>query len=152
MKRLTFFQSTPSLQEFQLQENDVTSMVMKFHPAQQTVRISYAGSKRLYFFEKLSNNKLLIRNEYGVEVGKIVYDRWYHANGSIELDGKKFRHELHDEEDSLILFDKQKQNPLVKCTVLTKTIINQVHAAMMLTLCRYLLVPELEAVNKGLLA
>ncbi len=125
-------------------------MVMKFHPAQQTVRISYAGSKRLYFFEKLSNNKLLIRNEYGVEVGKIVYDRWYHANGSIQLDGKKFQHEVvHGDEDSMVLFDKQKHNPLVKCTVLTKTIISQVHAALMLTLCRYLLLPEMEDVLLG---
>ena len=145
MKRLTFLQSTSSLQEFQLQENDVTSMIMKFHPAQQTVRISYGGVKRLYMFEKSSNNKLLIKNEYGVEVGKIVYDRWYHANGSIELDGKKFQHVIvHGDEDSLVLFDKQKQNPLVKCTVLTKTIIGQVQAALMLTLCRYLLIPEME--------
>jgi hypothetical protein len=145
MKRLTFFQSTPSLQEFQLQENDVTSMVMKFHPAQQTVRISYAGVKRLYLFEK-SGSKLLIRNEYGVVVGKIVYDKWYHSNGSIELDGKKFHHEVNRDEDSLVLFDKKKQDPLVTCTILSKTIIKQVHAALMLTLCRYLLMPEIEGV------
>ena len=144
MQLLTFLQSATSQQEFQLQKNDVTSMVMKFHPDQQTVRISHDGAKRLYFFEQVGNNKLVIRNEYGVQVGKIRYDRWFHANGSIELDGKKFRHEVHNEEDSLILFDRQKQNPLVKCTVLTKTIISQVHAALMLTLCRYLLMPELK--------
>ena len=146
MQRLTFFQSPTSQQEFQLQENDVTSLIMKFHPDQQTVRISHAGSKRLYFFEQSGNNKLVIRNEYGVKVGKIQYDRWMHANGSIELDGKKFHHELHNDEDSLILFDKQKKNPLVNCKVLTKTIMNQVHAALMLTLCSYLLVPELKDV------
>ncbi len=144
MQRLTFFQSPTSQQEFQLQEDDVTSMIMKFHPDQQTVRISHGGEKRLYFFEQSGNNKLVIRNEYGVKVGKILYDRWFHANGSIELNGKKFRHELHNEEDSLILFDKQKQNPLVKCKVLTKSIVNQVHAGLMLTLCSYILIPGLK--------
>ena len=146
MQRLTFFQSPTSQQEFQLQEDDVTSMIMKFHPDQQTVRISHAGTKRLYFFEQSGNNKLVIRNEYGVKVGKILYDRWLHANGIIEFNGKKFRHELHNEEDSLILFDTKKHNTLVKCKVLTKTIVNQVHAALMLTLCNYLLVPELKDV------
>lgn len=150
MKRLTFLKSTTSLYEYQLQENNVTNLVMKFHPAQQTVRISYEGSKRLYFFEKSGSNKISIRNEYGVEMGKIIYDKWYHANGSIEIDGNKFRHEMLGEEGSLILFDKEKHNPLVQCTVISKSIINQVHAALMLTLCRYLLMTEIEGVRYAL--
>ena len=144
MQTLTFFQSPTSQQEFQLKGNDVTNMVMKFHPDQQTVRISHDGVKRLYFFEQSGNNKVVIRNEYGLKVGNIRYDRWFHSNGTIELEGKKFRHEVHTDDGELILFDRQKHNPLVKCSIMTKTIISQVHAALMLTLCKYLLLPDLK--------
>ena len=126
---------------------------MKYHPAQQTVRISYAGTKRLYLFEKSWNSKLLIRNEYGVEVGRIIYDKWYHLSGTIEIDEKKFHYTSgNGEPDNLIVYDQDKNSPLITCDLKTDkaslqkpTSINmgQAHAAFILSLSRYLLQPEL---------
>ena len=87
MKWVFVNQFSPSIKKYQLTEGDNIKLVLKYNPEQRSVRVSGEESHRLFFIDKtgLWHNKTILKNEYGVEIGRLSYDKMQHI-GAIEID------------------------------------------------------------------
>lgn len=116
MKWITVNYPSASVQKYQLVDDNVTKVVLKYNQQQQTARITCEEKQRLFFIEKaggLWNNKFVFKNEYGVELGKFTFDKSYSHTGNIEIEGRKYHYAIRNKE--LVIFDRDISSPVVIC-------------------------------------
>lgn len=96
---------TDTTVKYQLIDGDAIKLELKYNLSQQSVRISSEETHRLFFIGKtgLWHNKTILKNEYGVEIGKLLPD-------SIEVEGKKYHYAIRQSE--LVLFEHTISLPL----------------------------------------
>ena len=117
MKWVFVNQSSSYIKKYQLTEGDNTKLVLKYNPDQQSVRISSEESHRLFFINKtgLWHNKTILKNEYGVEIGRLSFDKM-HQNGVIEIEGRKYHYTFENNtQKQLIIFEHTVSLPLAVC-------------------------------------
>lgn len=117
MKWVFVNQSSASIKKYQLTEGDETKLVLKYNLEQQSVRISSEESHRLFFINKtgLWHNKTILKNEYGVEIGRLYFDKVQHI-GAIEIEGKKYYYTFENNTPrQLVIFERSVSLPLVIC-------------------------------------
>jgi len=103
-----------SIKKYQLTEGDAIKLVLKYNPEQRSVRVSSDESHRLFFIDKtgLWHNKTILKNEYGVETGRLSFDKTQHM-GAIEMEGKKYFYTF--EKQQLVVFEHSVSQPLAVC-------------------------------------
>jgi hypothetical protein len=117
MKWVLANQSSTAIKKYQLIEGDTTKLELKYNLSQQSVRISSEESHRLFFIDKtgLWHNKTILKNEYGVEIGRLSFDK-LHQTGIIEVEGKKFHFTIQQKpQPQLVLFEHTISLPLAVC-------------------------------------
>jgi hypothetical protein len=97
-----------SVHKYQLMDDAAVKIVLKYNPTQQSTRISSDGNHRLFFTERtgLWNNKMIFKNEYGVETGKLIFERGHHA-GSIDIGDKKYQFSINNSQVPELTINKR---------------------------------------------
>ena len=106
-----------SIKKYQLTEGDNIKLVLKYNPEQRSVRVSSEESHRLFFIDKtgLWHNKTILKNEYGVEIGRLSFDKMQHI-GAIEIEGKKYFYTFeNNNKQQLVVFEHSVSMPLAVC-------------------------------------
>ena len=117
MKWVFVNQSSSSIKKYQLTEGNETKLVLKYNLEQQSVRITSDESHRLFFINRtgLWHNKTILKNEYGVEIGRLSFDKMHHI-GVIEIEGKKYHYIFEDnKQKQLVVFEHSVSLPLAVC-------------------------------------
>lgn len=107
-----------SVHKYQLVEGSAVKVVLKYNHEQQSTRISSDGNHRLFFAELLTglwNNKVIFTSEYGVESGKLVFEKGHYA-GTIEMTGRKYQFVINKKEvPELVIYKRTTENPVAVC-------------------------------------
>lgn len=115
MKWVYVNQPSVYIRKYNLTEGDKTKLVIKYNLEQQSVRISSEENHRLFFIDKtgLWHNRTILKNEYGVEIGRLAIDK-VHGTGIIEIEGKKYYYTLQNN-SQLVVFEHTVTMPLAVC-------------------------------------
>jgi hypothetical protein len=109
------------LQEYQLLEQDSIKAIVKYNPVQRSARISVGDNHRLFFIESAGSltGKYIFKNEYGLEVGTMVNDKWS-SEGSVTIESKKFTYKIHNSPVAeLTIYDGSTNKAIVSCALAT---------------------------------
>jgi uncharacterized UPF0146 family protein len=89
----------PGQESFQLKENDDTVLEICYKTELHTARVRTNNERRVLIIEDESflKIKLAIKNEYGVPIGSLTWDNFSDTQGSVEIEGIKFRFIIADE-------------------------------------------------------
>ena len=90
--------STEKQEIYELWNNDRKLLTLDFHPFTNSARIEYADEKRVFLIRKegFLRNKTVLRNEYGVRLGQLGYEKSNSSEGTIELNDEKFYYTIHN--------------------------------------------------------
>ncbi|MFT3824745.1 MAG: hypothetical protein QM731_12525 [Chitinophagaceae bacterium] len=110
-----------TLQEYHLVQDGEIKAVIKYNPAQQTVRISDPGKQRLLFLERTGfwNKQTVLQNEYGVNIGRLQKDPWNGNVGVIDIDGHHYNYSITQGNSlpELVIYEKDITSPLATCNL-----------------------------------
>jgi hypothetical protein len=107
-----------SLHVFHLMEGNNVKEKLLYNPLQQSARISCQGKQRLFFIEQsgLWNNHSVIKNEYGLDIGKFSFDKLNSKAGNIEIENRKFDYSLENTPGAeLAIYQKEFIKPIITC-------------------------------------
>jgi len=146
-------------ESFELWKDDVKLADISFSKSTRIARFVSNLSKRLFFFEKrgLLAPKAIIRNEYGIRMGKVEETRPGTGQGYVELDGIKYFF-IYNQDNSgdLILYDEGMKKSLLTCSfktlaagfTKTKSLLDTKFPSLLMALCWYTFEPHTAAVPK----
>lgn len=103
---------------YTLWHNDKKLLTLDFHPFTNSARIEYADEKRVFLIRKegFLRNKTVLRNEYGVRIGQLGYEKSNSSEGTIELNDEKFNYTIHNNPMAeLVIYQDNKDKPFVVC-------------------------------------
>lgn len=85
--------SSAEYEDFLFKEDEKTILKLRLNYHLQTVRIETESEKRVFIIEDegLLKTKLVLKNEYGVRMGQMVFDNWYGQQGTVEIENSRFR-------------------------------------------------------------
>jgi hypothetical protein len=158
MKWVSVNNTSPN-EHFELWENERVLADISFSKQTRFVRIVSDLGKRMFSFEiqGFLNPRKVIRNEYGIKLGKVEEIRPGAGKGYVELDGKKYFF-VYDRDTSgeLRLYDELMQKNLLTCSFnaitiglhKTKSLLDTRFASLLLMLCWYTFQPHNTAVTK----
>ena len=110
--------STEKQEIYELWNNDRKLLTLDFHPFTNSARIEYADEKRVFLIRKegFLRNKTVLRNEYGVRLGQLGYEKSNAGEGTIELNEEKFSYTIHNNPIAeLVIYRDNKDEPFVTC-------------------------------------
>jgi hypothetical protein len=130
--------------------NDTAKLAgVTFSAAQRSIRLATQAGKRFFFYEKKGWLKptAVIKNEYGVTVGKLHVPASNTAKGLIEVDGKKYLYAINTVDNSKCdLFDTVTNQNIASCNFnnilgaglqKTSTLMKSHFPQLLLLLCWY---------------
>lgn len=110
--------SSANQETYVLAHNNQKLLSLDFHPFTNSARIEYANEKRVFLIRKegFLRNKTVLRNEYGIRIGQVGYDKSNPSSGVLELNDEKFFYDIQTyPKAELIIFKDSKNNPFVTC-------------------------------------
>ena len=83
----------PGLDSYHLKENDNTVLEIRYKPDMHTARVVTHEERRVLIIENegLLRIKMVIKNEYGIQIGLLTYDNFSDTHGSVEIENARFR-------------------------------------------------------------
>jgi hypothetical protein len=151
--------NTSSTENFELQDDEKVLAGISFSRQTRFARIVSDLGKRMFSFEKKGFLKpgKVIKNEYGIRLGKVEELKPGAGKGTVELNGKKYFF-VYDKENSgeLKLYDELMQHNLLTCSFnainlginKTKSLLDTKFASLLLLLCWYSFQPHHTAAVK----
>jgi hypothetical protein len=138
--------SSSDIREYHLIKDELTLVIMKYRPEQQTVRITHEGDRLVFFMENSGYaNRVVFKNVYGVDLGKYTYNNRNH-NGRLEINNDIFDYNIvNGNQPRLIIHRHNKQEPMATCQipdeVLQPASLYE-HAGIVLSMCSLTGVPQ----------
>jgi len=144
--------------EFHLAADGVDRMVIKINPLHQSVRLKAGSNRRLIFLDQTpaASGKFTLCDEYGMEIGNMLIDKWYNNRGSVTIDKVRyfFQQQNANNKTELVIYQNDIQHPMLTCQLPTNAEPSSFHEkatdadnhCMLLSLCWYLSLPAV-AVN-----
>jgi hypothetical protein len=116
MKWVMVKHASPTVQKYHLLEGVAKKVELKYNLLQQSVRVSNDDTQRVFFLERSGfwNNKTIFKNEYGLEIGKMSFEKGFHS-GSIEVDGNKYHYVINDNPSQQLVISDESSNPILTC-------------------------------------
>ncbi|MBI3884022.1 MAG: hypothetical protein HY305_07415 [Sphingobacteriales bacterium] len=133
------------LQEYDLMNNENCEVVLKYNAKHQSVRLTAGTQQRLFFLETGSqlSNKMIFRNEYTMEIGNIVYDKFNKESGVITIDTTQYQFRLHHSFPSFVIYNKGEEQPIISCELISDLKNEGINNnTLLLGVCWYLGLPE----------
>ena len=113
---------SPGMMEYHLMEEDFSRAILKYNVHQQAVRLNTENNHAVFFLEKAGtfSSRTIIKNEYGLMIGRLSVDRWAAHPESIEVEGKKYYYTFqNDPFAELILYKSKTVAPVARCGIKT---------------------------------
>lgn len=111
--------NTGSLNEnFELWQADKKLAEISFTKGTRIARFVSSISRRIFFFEKkgLFYPKAIIKNEYGIKMGKLALSKPQAQNGFLELDGKKYQYSFNENNSGeLKVYEEGRNSTILTC-------------------------------------
>lgn len=148
--------------EFHLMADCDEKMVVKINPLHQSVRLHSGNRRRLIFLDHTSaaSGKFVLCDEYGMEIGNMLVDKWYNNRGSVTIDKVKyfFQQQNNNNKAQLVIYQDDIQHPMLSCQLPTNAEPASFHEKasetdnhfMMLSLCWYLSLPAITLASENL--
>lgn len=141
-----------SNEHFELWEGDKKIAQLSFTSGTRIGRFVSNISKRIFFFDNkgLFAPKAILKNEYGIKIGKLELGDAKAQNGYLELDGKKYQYTFnHNNSNEFKVFDEVTNENLITCTfpepnlnaTNTPSFLNTKLPSLFLVLCWYVFNP-----------
>lgn len=139
---------TPA-EAFELWSEDKKVAGASFNNASRIVRMASTAGKRLFFYGNKGwfAQKPVIKNEYGITMGRLQAETENGEKGYVELDGKIYHYRLkEDDNTSLELYDDELNKSIASCSfgnavskglTKTKSLMNTRFPQLLLLLCWY---------------
>ena len=105
-------------ENFELWGEDKKLANVSFNNNSHIARIVSNLGKRLFFFEKkgIFSPRAIIKNEYGIKMGKLELDQPDAQQGHLEMDGKKYCYIFNENNSGeLKLYDEEMKKNLLTC-------------------------------------
>ncbi len=130
-------------------------LTLTYDPSIQTAKIEAEDSRRLFHIDKkgIFKNKIILRNEYGVEVGQLGFGIFKQNAGFINLNDEHFQFLIQKPFDKLVIYKTAGKIPLLICNIAAaykntltqfiksnEEIVNN-QACLLMSLCRFLFLP-----------
>jgi len=115
--------STEHQEVYELWHNEKKLLTLDFHPFTNSARIEYAREKRVFLIRKegFLRNKTVLRNEYGIRIGQLGFDKNKASEGTIDLEGEKFFYSIQNNpHNELVIYKETKDHPFVVCGLKAK--------------------------------
>jgi hypothetical protein len=154
--RWTILSKSPRQEVYELWHLDKKLMTLEYHPFTNSARIESSDEKRVFLIRKegFLRNKTVLRDEYGMRIGQLGYEKSNLNNGTIELNEEKFSYSINtDNLPELKIFKENEEKPFVICAIKTdreNTLfdVNNEHEQltasehfMLMSLCWYMFLP-----------
>jgi hypothetical protein len=146
-----------SLKEYRLIENNDCKLVIKYNPKHQSARISSGNHHRLFYLEPAGSlsGKTIFKNEYGMEIGNLVHDKFQPEEGTVVIDTKQYQYQLQNNSSSeLLIYENDTRIPVASCSIPSgKSLLQNIFSpgdqtvdnnCYLLGLCWYLYLPTTE--------
>jgi hypothetical protein len=120
MEWIAINNQSPGVSEYHLMEANSSLVVLKYNIHQQVVRLQTENNHAIFFLEKAGtfSNKTIIKNEYGLPIGKLTAEKRASRPESLELEGKKFYYSFQsDPFAELILYKSRSVAPIARCGI-----------------------------------
>lgn len=111
-----------SLREYRLMDQGDCKVIIKYNPRHQSARISCGNQHRLFYFESAGSlsGKTIFKNEYGMEIGHLVHDKFHPKDGSLLIDTKKYQYSLQNKAaEEWCIYENRLQIPLARFSIST---------------------------------
>ncbi len=140
-------------ESFELWEADTKVADISFSKSTRIARFVSKLSKRLFFFERIGllTPKAVIKNEYGIKMGKVEETKPGTGKGYVELNDKKYFF-VYNENNSgeLMLYDEAMQKSLLTCSFntlsagfnKTRSLLDTKFPSLLMALCWYVFQPQ----------
>lgn len=141
MKWTLIGNTASDIREYQLIQDGITLVVMKYSPEQQTVRIAHEGERLVFFMENAGGaHRVNFKNVYGVGLGKFSYNSRNNL-GRLEINKEIFDYNIVDGSlAKLIVHQHNRQEPLAVCQIADDTLQQASiyeQAGMVLSVCSF---------------
>ncbi len=147
-------------ESFELWEADTKVADISFSKSTRIARFVSKLSKRLFFFERrgLLTPKAVIKNEYGIKMGKVEETKPGTGKGYVELNDKKYFFVYNENNNGeVVLYDEAMQNNLLTCSFnsiansfsKTRSLLDTKFPSLLMALCWYVFQPQAVIVTEA---
>ena len=138
---------------YELWHDNKKLLSLEYHPFTNSARIQYEDTKRVFMLRKegFLRNKTVLRDEYGIRIGQLGYDKAQRSHGTIELHDKRFSFALENAPlAQVVIRSENEQKPQVICglnsdngtpAVKVTRRSDSAEQFLMMSLCWYLFLP-----------
>ena len=115
-------------------------LVLAYHPASGTLRVSEEGEKRVFLIgrEGFLRRRTVLRNEYGIRIGQLSYDNNQDSQGAIDLYDEHFIYTLHSGPDpKASIYRGSEIHVESQLPAISEDLSSDNHDLLMLILCWY---------------
>ncbi len=108
MQWISVSSPTALIREYRLEKDGETQVVLRYNPAQNSIRIRSGTCHRLFYLQSggsLSGRSIL-KNEYGIETGQLLWDKWSNSQALLQLGESQYRCRLcNDQANEMEVID-----------------------------------------------
>lgn len=117
---------SPGHYTYQLDEDGSTVLKLTHNVDSHTLRIQTESLQRALIMEDegLLKTKWVLKNEYGIKLGQLMYDNFNQKHGSFEIDGSRFRFVVQNGSVNELQIYKSSGRKLIYACSLSKEIAN----------------------------
>lgn len=146
--------STASKIFFQLWHQEKKLLAVEYHQQTNSSRIEWEGTKRVFLITKEGSQekKIVLRDEYGMQIGFLETDKLQPLDGIIELDDHQFKYQVATDPPALNLYKIDSLTPQITCSFtnsdeqspisfIKEKKLAEVHHFLLISMCWYLLFP-----------
>jgi len=121
---------------YELWNSDEKLLTVYFHPDKGTVRIATGDAKRVFLIGKegFLRSRKVLRNEYGVRMGQLIYDGIQETQGSLTVYDEEFYYHIGNDSPREATIYRNSEN-LVTCEL---PAVAKDHDLLILALCWYI--------------
>lgn len=119
MNRVTRNTST-DYEDFLFKEDEKTVLKLRLNYHLQTVRIETESEKRVFIIEDegLLRTRLVLKNEYGVRMGQMIFDSRNELNGKVEIESSHFKFSIpKGSSGALSIYDYSGRKLIYNCNL-----------------------------------
>ncbi len=113
--------SSSPLLGYELIENDTPVLTLHINYKSSIFRAECKSARRLFFIDRdgFWKNKVVLKNEYGIPIGKLSNGKVFDNSGIVDIEGQHYRFKYVNNPLAELVFYKDNQSePLVSCGLL----------------------------------
>src|SRR5258705_6194190 len=103
-------------QDYLLKEDNKTVLKLRYKKDLHSARIETESERRVLIIddEGLLRTRLILKNEYGIRIGSLVYDNFSDVHGSVEIENTRYRFFVQNGSE-LQIYKGSRRNLIYSC-------------------------------------